>query len=128
MNIAVLIGNLTRDIEMRYTQTGKAVANFTIAVNRPFKNAQGEYDADFIPIVVWDKLAENCANFLKKGSRVGVSGRIQVRTYDDKQGIRRYITEIIANEVKFLDGKEKNDDFNSNDVPGFNQVDVDLPF
>lgn len=128
MNIAVLIGNLTSDIEMRYTQTGKAVANFTIAVNRPFKNAQGEYDADFIPIVVWDKLAENCANFLKKGSRVGVSGRIQVRTYDDKQGIRRYITEIIANEVKFLDGKEKNDDFNSNDVPGFNQVDVDLPF
>ena len=128
MNIAVLIGNLTRDIETRYTQTGKAVANFTIAVNRPFKNAQGEYDADFIPVVVWDRLAENCANFLKKGSRVGVSGRIQVRTYDDKQGIRRYITEIIANEVKFLDGKEKNDDFNSNDVPGFNQVDVDLPF
>ena len=128
MNIAVLIGNLTKDIEMRYTQTGKAVANFTIAVNRPFKNAQGEYDADFIPVVVWDKLAENCANFLKKGSRVGVSGRIQVRTYDDKQGIKRYVTEIIANEVKFLDGKEKNDDFNRDDAPGFNQVDVDLPF
>jgi len=128
MNIAVLIGNLTRDIETRYTQTGKAVANFTIAVNRPFKNAQGEYDADFIPIVVWDRLAENCANFLKKGSRVGVSGRIQVRTYDDKQGIKRYVTEIIANEVKFLDGKEKNDDFNRDDAPGFNQVDVDLPF
>jgi len=128
MNIAVLIGNLTRDIETRYTQTGKAVANFTIAVNRPFKNAQGEYDADFIPVVVWDRLAENCANFLKKGSRVGVSGRIQVRTYDDKQGIKRYVTEIIANEVKFLDGKEKNDDFNRDDAPGFNQVDVDLPF
>jgi len=78
--------------------------------------------------VVWDKLAENCANFLKKGSRVGVSGRIQVRTYDDKQGIKRYVTEIIANEVKFLDGKEKNDDFNRDDAPGFNQVDVDLPF
>jgi len=103
LNRAILIGRLTRDPELRYTPSGVAVASFTIAVDRSRTNAQGERETDFIPIVVWQKQAENCANYLGKGSLVAVDGRIQVRSYDGKDGVRRWMTEIIAENVRFLD-------------------------
>lgn len=102
MNKVILIGRLTQDPEMRYTQNGTPVASFTLAVNRRFANQQGEREADFINIVVWQKLAENCTNYLGKGSQVAVEGRLQIRSYDDRQGIRRRIAEVVANEVEFL--------------------------
>lgn len=127
LNKAVIIGRITRDLELKHTQSGVAVTNFTIAVDRNFKNAQGEYDTDFIPVVVWRQQAEHCCKYLGKGRLVAVSGRIQVRNYDDDQGVRRYATEIVADEVQFLDWGEKKD----NDIAGFepigNDID-DLPF
>lgn len=87
LNQVVLIGNLTRDPELRYTPDGTPVTSFTIAVNRPFINRQGEREADFVPIVVWRKRAETCSEYLMKGSQVAVEGRLQVRNYEDKDGI-----------------------------------------
>ena len=104
MNKAILVGNLARDPEVRYTQSGKAVASFTIAINRHTGN--GENTADFIPVVVWDKLAEICGNNLIKGRKVLVEGRIQVRSYDGKDGIKRYVTEVIAQNVEFMDSRQ----------------------
>lgn len=106
LNRVVLIGRLTKDPELRYTPNGVAVASFTLAVNRSRLNQLGEREADFIPIVVWQKQAENCANYIGKGSLVAVDGRIQVRTYDDKDGQRRWITEVIAENVRFLDKRD----------------------
>ena len=105
LNRVVLIGRLTRDPELRYTPNGFAVASFTLAVDRSRPNAQGEREADFIPIVVWQKLAETCANHLNKGRLVAVDGRMQVRSYDGKDGIRRWATEVVADNVRFLDRK-----------------------
>lgn len=108
MNKAILIGRLTRDPETRYTQSGTAVCTFTLAVDRRFARRDennGQPTADFIPIVVWSKLAEVCGNNLTKGRRVGVDGRIQVRTYDAQDGTKRYVTEIVAENVEFLDSK-----------------------
>ncbi|MCF8011446.1 MAG: single-stranded DNA-binding protein [Clostridiales bacterium] len=103
LNRIILIGRLTRDPELRHTTNGTPVANFTLAVNRDFNNRQGEKDADFINIVVWRKQAENVANYMSKGKLVAVEGRLQIRSYDDSQGIRRKAAEVIANNVKFLD-------------------------
>jgi single-strand DNA-binding protein len=103
LNRVVLIGRLTKDPELRYTPNGVAVASFTLAVNRFRANAQGEREADFIPIVVWQKQAENCANYMGKGSLCAVDGRIQVRTYEAKDGQRRWVTEVVADIVRFLD-------------------------
>ncbi|MBC1743885.1 single-stranded DNA-binding protein [Listeria welshimeri] len=108
MNRVVLVGRLTKDPELRYTPAGVAVATFTLAVNRPFKNAQGEQEADFIQCVVWRKPAENVANFLKKGSMAGVDGRIQTRNYEDSDGKRVFITEVVAESVQFLEPKNNN--------------------
>ena len=108
LNHIVIIGRLTRDPEVRYTQSGTAVCTFTLAVDRRFarKDANdGQPTADFIPIVVWSKLAEVCGNNLVKGRRISVEGRIQVRSYDAQDGSKRYVTEIVANEVEFLDSK-----------------------
>lgn len=105
MNRAVLVGRLTRDPELRYTPSGVAVANFTLAVNRPFTNQQGERDADFINCVVWRRPAENLANYMKKGNMVGVDGRIQTRTYEDQDGKTVYVTEIVADSVQFLESR-----------------------
>lgn len=105
MNRAVLVGRLTRDPELRYTPSGVAVANFTLAVNRPFTNQQGERDADFINCVVWRRPAENLANYMKKGNMVGVDGRIQTRTYEDQDGKTVYVTEIVADNVHFLESR-----------------------
>ena len=105
MNRVVLVGRLTRDPELRFTPgTGRAVASFTLAVNRRFKS-QGQPDADFIPIVVWGKIAENTANYVSKGRLVGVSGSIQTRSYEAKDGTRRYVTEVVADSVEFLESK-----------------------
>ncbi|MEN6350210.1 MAG: single-stranded DNA-binding protein [Syntrophomonas sp.] len=99
LNRVILIGRLTRDPELRYTPNGTAVATFTLAVDRKFKREE----ADFIPIVVWAKLAEHCANYLGKGRMVAVEGRIQVRTYDTQEGQKRWVTEVVAEDVRFLD-------------------------
>lgn len=106
INRVVLVGRLTKDPELRYTPNGVANCSFNLAVNRPFANQQGEREADFLPIVVWRKAAENAANFLKKGSLAGIDGRIQTRNYD-KDGRRVYVTEIIAESVQFLDSKNE---------------------
>ncbi len=103
MNVVILIGRLTKDVELRYTQAGKAVATFTLAVDRPFTNQAGEREADFIPVVVWGKLAEHCANYLGKGRQAAVEGRMQTRFYEDQNGQRRRVTEVVANSVQFLD-------------------------
>lgn len=103
MNRIVLVGRLTKDPELRYTPNGVPVATFTLAVNRNFKNAQGEQEADFINCVVWRKPAENVANYLKKGSLAGVDGRLQTRNYDGQDGKRVYVTEVMAESVQFLE-------------------------
>ncbi|EPC4718742.1 single-stranded DNA-binding protein [Listeria monocytogenes] len=108
MNRVVLVGRLTKDPELRYTPAGVAVATFTLAVNRTFTNQNGEREADFIQCVVWRKPAENAANFLKKGSMAGVDGRIQTRNYEDNDGKRVFVTEVVAESVQFLEPKNNN--------------------
>lgn len=105
MNKVILMGRLTRDPEVRYTQTGKVVCQFTLAVNRPFSNQEGQNEADFIPVVVWGKIGELCGNSLTKGQRALVDGRLQIRSYDAKDGTKRWVTEIIANGVEFIERK-----------------------
>ena len=114
MNKVVLIGRLTRDPELRYTGSNLPVATFAIAVNRSFSNQAGEREADFINIVVWRKQAENCKNYLTQGSQVAIEGRIQTRSYDDQNGQKRYITEVIADNVEFLGSR--NSSTNSNNM------------
>jgi single-strand DNA-binding protein len=103
----ILVGRLTKDPELRYTQNGVAVATFTLAVNRPFANQQGEREADFINVQVWRKAAENTANYLRKGSLAGVDGRLQTRSYEGQDGKRVYVTEVVADSVQFLEPKGK---------------------
>jgi single stranded DNA-binding protein (ssb) len=112
LNRVILIGRLTRDPEMRYTPSGVAVTQFTLAVDRPFTSSSGEREADFIPIVVWRQLAETCANYLRKGRLAAVEGRIQVRHYDNNEGRRVYVTEVVADNVRFLEppNRESRDD------------------
>lgn len=106
LNRVVLIGRLTKDPELSYTPTGVAVCKFTLAVDRSFKNAKGEREADFIPCVVYRQQAEACANYLAKGKMAAVDGRLQIRTYDAQDGQRRWVTEIIAENVRFLSPKD----------------------
>lgn len=106
MNRTILVGRLTKDPELKYTQNGVAVVSFTLAVNRPFKN-DGEQQADFINIVAWRKTAENVANYLNKGSLAGVDGRIQTRNYEGQDGRRVYVTEVVADQVAFLEPKKQ---------------------
>jgi single-strand DNA-binding protein len=108
LNRVVLVGRLTKDPELKYTPNGIAVANFILAVNRPFSNQQGEREADFIQCVVWRKPAENVANFLKKGSLAGVDGRLQTRSYENNQGQRVYVVEVMCESVQFLEPKGSN--------------------
>lgn len=105
MNKVILAGRLVRDPELRYTQTGKAVASFTLAVNRRFSHNNEQQTADFIPIIVWDKLAEVCSKHLFKGSQVLIEGRMQVRNYEVQDGSKRYVTEVIAQELEFMGSK-----------------------
>ena len=113
INRTVLIGRLTRDVELRYTAKGDAVASFTVAVNRQFTNSQGEREADFINCVMWRKAAENFAKYTHKGSLVGIEGRIQTRSYENQQGQRVYVTEIVADNFSLLDSKPKGNQQNN---------------
>lgn len=126
MNTVVMIGRLARDPELRFTASGKAVATFSIAVNRPFSKTN---DADFFNVVVWGKTAENCANYLAKGRLVGIEGRLQSRSYETQNGDKRYVTEIVANQVEFLEWGNKENRSNNN-VPNrtddFGSSDIDL--
>lgn len=105
LNRVILIGRLTRDPELQYTPTGVAVTKFNIACDRPFQTG-GEKEADFIPIVVWRQQAETVANYARKGRLVAVEGRIQVRNYENNEGRRIYVTEVIAENVRFLDSNK----------------------
>lgn len=111
MNKVVLIGRLTKEPELRYTPgSGAAVTSFTLAVDK-YNKSTGQKEADFIPIVVWGKTAENCANYLSKGSQCAISGRLQTRSYDAKDGTKRYVTEVVADAfggVTFLGSKNNN--------------------
>ncbi|NLI70500.1 MAG: single-stranded DNA-binding protein [Firmicutes bacterium] len=136
LNRIILIGRLTRDPELRYTPSGAAVATFTLAVDRRFSNQHGERETDFIRIVVWQKLAETCANYIEKGRLVGVEGRLQTRSYDDKEGIRRNIAEVVADNVQFLewprdDQKRKPSEASNDSELEFKDGDIkddDIPF
>lgn len=108
MNKCILIGRLTRDPELSQTTTGIAVCKFSLAVSRKFANVNGERETDFFNIVAWRGLAENCAKFIFKGSKVAITGNIQNRNYEDKDGIKRYATDISAEDVEFLDSKNEN--------------------
>ena len=118
MNKAILIGRLTKDPELRTTPTGRNVCQFSIAVSRTYTNANGEREADFINCVVWDKQAENLVKYQKKGNQIAVDGRIQTRNYDDKDGKKVYVTEILASNISFLDSKGTGTSSNSfNNLP-----------
>ena len=107
INNTVLVGRVTKDVELKYTPANQAVAQFTLAVNRTFKNANGERESDFINCVIWRKSAENFANFVKKGALIGITGRIQTRNYENQQGQRVYITEVIAENFQMLESRSQ---------------------
>lgn len=136
LNRVVLIGRLTKDPELRYTPSGVAVATFTLAVDRNFKNSNGERDTDFIPCVVYRQLAELCANYLSKGKLASVDGRLQIRSFEGQDGQRRWVTEVIAENVQFLSPKENgnsgnNTTGNTSNVGTYGHevsLDDDIPF
>lgn len=105
LNSICLVGRLTKDVDLRYTPSNVAVATFTLAVNRTFKNENGEHETDFINCVMWRQQAENLANWAKKGALIGITGRIQTRSYDNQQGQRVYVTEVVAEQFKLLESK-----------------------
>ncbi len=107
INNVTLVGRLTKDAELKYTPANQAVAQFTLAVNRTFKNANGDREADFINCVIWRQAAENFANFAKKGALIGITGRIQTRNYENQQGQRVYITEVIAENFQMLESRNQ---------------------
>lgn len=132
MNKVFLIGRLTRDPELRYTGNNTPVASFTVAVDRTFTNQSGEREADFIPVVIWRKQAENVKNYVSKGSQIAVEGRLQVRTYDDQNGQKRYVTEVVADSVQFLDTRASREnrqgDFENNFNSPMNQGTSPTPY
>lgn len=134
MNKVILVGNLTRDPELSETPSGVAVCKFSIAVNRPHANSDGERQTDFFNIVVWRGQGENAAKYLKKGSKVGIVGSLQNRSYEDKDGVKRSVTEVIASEVEFLSPKDSDSEEQVSTVrrerPTLEPVDDDgkLPF
>ena len=117
INRTVLVGRLTRDPELKHTANNAAVVSFTLAVNRQFTNSQGEREADFINCVIWRKAAENFAKFTSKGSLVGIDGRLQTRNYENKQGQRVYVTEVVAENFSLLESKNVNSSDNTNNNP-----------
>lgn len=136
LNRVVLIGRLTKDPELRYTPNGIAVTQFTLAVERPYKNDR-EKEIDYIPVVTWRQSAEACANYLKKGRLTAVEGRIQIRNYDNNEGKRVYVTEVLADNVRFLESSKDNKQASSqgnksdpfaNDSKPLDLGDDDLPF
>lgn len=106
INNVVLVGRMTRDAELRYTPSNQAVATFTLAVNRNFKNQNGDYEADFINCVMWRQQAENIANWTQKGMLVGITGRIQTRNYENQQGQRVYVTEVVGETFQVMESRK----------------------
>lgn len=109
INRVILVGRITKDVDLRYTGTGKAVASFTLAVNRQFTNQNGEREADFINCVLWNKPAETLANFTRKGSLIGVEGKMQSRSYENKEGQKVFITEVVVESFSLLESKSTNE-------------------
>lgn len=130
MNKVVLLGRLTSEPTVRDTQTGKVVAQFILAVDRPFKDAQGNKETDFIPVVLWGKAAELVGNSCQKGHRLIVEGRIQIRNYEAKDGSKRWVTEIIANSVEFIEWKASGGGAaaSAGDKGGFETFGTAVPF
>ncbi|OTG53307.1 single-stranded DNA-binding protein [Streptococcus agalactiae] len=137
INNVVLVGRMTKDAELRYTQSNQAVATFSLAVNRNFKNQSGEREADFINCVIWRQQAENLANWAKKGALVGITGRIQTRNYENQQGQRVYVTEVVAESFQLLESRNSQQQTNQNGnssnsyFGNANKMDIsddDLPF
>lgn len=138
MNKIVLIGRLTKDVELRYTQASNLpVASFCLAVNRKFAKVGEERQADFFNIIAWNKLAENISKYLSKGNQVAISGRLETRSWDDEKGQKRYATEIIAEEVDFIETRNRQNaeailnspvPVNSDDTSDFISNSDDLPF
>jgi len=125
MNKVVLIGRLTRDPDLRYPSSNIPVANFTVAVNRPFENQNGERVADFINVIVWRKQAENVKKYIGKGSLVAIEGRIQTRNYEGADGKRVYVTEVVADSVQFLESRSQSQNRVGSTVPGeFSEQDI----
>lgn len=114
INNIVLVGRLTKDPDLRYTSSGSAVATFTLAVNRNFTNANGNREADFINCVIWRKPAETMANYAKKGTLLGVTGRIQTRNYENQQGTRIYVTEVVCENFQLLESRASSDNSQQN--------------
>lgn len=137
INNVVLVGRMTKDAELRYTPSNQAVATFTLAVNRNFKNQNGEREADFINVVIWRQQAENLANWAKKGALIGITGRIQTRNYDNQQGQRVYVTEVVAENFQLLEsrtaregqsgGYQANTNFGGNSYGGDNSFGGGFP-
>lgn len=139
MNRVCLIGRLAADPQLRYTQSGTAVASFTLAVNRKFSNQNGEHEADFVNCVAWQRTAEFVANYFKKGQQMALEGRLQVRSYDGNDGQRRWVTEVVADQVEFVGSKQEggqqsqpNNNVSNNNGLGLGEEivfdDNDLPF
>lgn len=142
LNSTCLVGRLTKDAELKYVNESMAVATFTLAVNRNFKSQNGEREADFINCVIWRQQAENLANWAKKGALIGIVGRIQTRNYENQQGQRVYVTEVVADNFQLLEFNKQNDQNqtqNHNQQPNFGRnepmrsdpmdiLDDDLPF
>lgn len=137
LNNVSLVGRLTKDPELRYTPSNQAVATFSLAVNRNFKSQNGEREADFINCVIWRQQAENLANWAKKGALIGITGRIQTRSYENQQGQRVYVTEVVADNFQLLEFNKQNNQGHSqeNSQPDFGRqaepIDIsseDLPF
>lgn len=143
LNNVSLVGRTTRDVDLRYTPSNVAVATFTLAVNRTFKNENGERETDFINCVMWRQQAENLANWAKKGALIAITGRIQTRSYDNQQGQRVYVTEVVAEQFQILESRNQSQQANQNhaqtqpQAPDFsrsattNPLDIteeDLPF
>lgn len=141
INNVVLVGRLVRDPELRYTPSNQAVATFILAVNRNFKSQNGEHEADFINCVIWRQQAENLANWAKKGALIGITGRIQTRSYENQQGQRVYVTEVVADSFQLLESRKDREggqsqgyshpDFSRQTQMNANPMDIsddDLPF
>lgn len=121
INQVTLVGRIARDPELKWTPDGKAVTNITLVVNRHYKNLNGEIDADFVHCTLWGKTAENTTNYCRKGSVIGVTGRIQTRNYENQEGKKVYVTEVVAEGVRFLSSKPNKENQDSRE-PAHNSV------
>lgn len=131
MNRIILSGRLVKDPDVRYTQTSKVVCQITIAVDRPYLNQEGQREADFIQVIFWNKQAETVGNHFKKGQRILLEGRLQIRSYEAKDGSKRYVTEVIANSLEFIERKEKaaaDDPGNYSEFGSAVPFDEEIPF